>query len=503
MDFRSLVRGSLRETRAGYLWGFGVLFFLMAYVVVTPSISLVPGLEPYNEKRALQIGVLFLTSMSLLASSKARSRCLSTFQALPSVAYQGLSLILGLGVLSSALAPDPFAAFLELSHFLLLFFTAGIVAAAVRSSSKFLEAILLGSIVLGATVYTVGFFVGYGTMLSLQEIETGRETISGFANVRFFNQYQTWTLPLLAGAVIAVPREWRAVRGTAFVLVGFWWTLVLASNVRGTVVSVFVAAVGVWVLFRDRSYRWLGVQVAALLLGGAFYYFLFTSGGGAAPQVVERLGEVGQSRRLQHWAKCLSMAWADPWLGVGPMHYAWPSNDFAPAAHPHNAFFQWLAEWGTPSTALMSGLIVWGGWQWMQQERGEAETASSAANGVRVSLVASVLAGTAHAMVSGIIVMPVSQVLLVLIGGWAWGRHQRGSSASAPETLSFQIQTVFCAILVASVVVVGASLHNLTTTEERREAFTEAADRDRLSPRYWTQGYLNVRDSGTIRRSTQ
>jgi O-Antigen ligase. len=338
---------------------------------------------------------------------------------------------------SSALAPSSFYAFLEVGHFVLLFLAAGGVAVAVRRAPKQTERFFLGSVAVSVLLYTVYFAVSYGAATVLPSFDIGRETITGFGNVRFFNQYQTWTLPLLAGAVLHFRRV-ASRQSALFVLAGLWWTLVLASNVRGTVVAMAIAAVGIWLLFRDRSYRWLGVQVAALLLGGVFYYFLFTLGGGTAPQVVERLGEVGQSRRLQHWMKCLSMAWADPWLGAGPMHYAWPPNNFAPAAHPHNAFLQWLAEWGVPSTMIMGSLTVWGSWSWMREEMRSAQDATTEENGVRVALVAALLAAGAHAMVSGIIVMPVSQVLLVLIGGWAWGRYRHDGSSSSLKTSSFR-----------------------------------------------------------------
>lgn len=131
---------------------------------------------------------------------------------------------------------------------------------------------------------------------------------------------------------------------------------------------------------------------------------LFTLPSGATPEVVDRLGEVGQSRRLQYWRKCLRAAWQHPVLGIGPMHYAWPPFDFMKAAHPHNAFLQWLAEWGVPSTAIMSGLAICGSGSWVRQEQNRTEQSSPSGNAtrvrdaVRVGLVAAVLAGTAHAM---------------------------------------------------------------------------------------------------------
>ncbi|MFB6280386.1 MAG: O-antigen ligase family protein [Salinibacter sp.] len=419
---------------------------------------------------------------------------------MPFIAQFGLGVVVGLGILSSTLAPAPGSAFLELSHFVLLFVAAGVVAAGARSFPRLVERILLGFVVLSAGLYAVRFFVGYGVALSLPELQIGRETLTGYKNIRFFNQYQTWTLPLLVGVVAALPKKWRSVQAIVLGFAALWWTLIFATNVRGTVVAVALAGVGVWLLFRETSYRWLAVQAAALLAGGLLYYVLFTPARGATPQVVERLGDVGQSRRLQHWRKCLHMVWNSPLLGGGPMHYAWPPFDFARAAHPHNAFIQWLSEWGVPSTAIMSGLTVWGGWSWLRQEQDDSEESSTSANAVRVSLVAAVLAGTTHAMVSGVLVMPLSQMMLVLVGGWAWGRYRHRDS-SRDLAVSARSQVVLAVLLVGAMAVVGTSLRDLSTIEERRSAFLEAVERRAFSPRYWQQGYIGVRDSSVIERA--
>lgn len=478
-----------------------VVFLLGAYIVLVPSISLVPSMGPYNEKRALQIGLMLAMGGILLASSTSRRQWLSIFGEIPALARWGLGMVLGLGGLSSALAPAPFSAFLELSHFVLLFVAAGVVASAVRQAPKQTERLLLGAVALSALLYAVYFTVRYSGALVFPALEIGREIVSGFANIRFFNQYQTWTLPLLGGVILALPNQWRVGQGGILFLAALWWALIFASNVRGTVVAMTVAAVGVWLLFGRNAHRWLGVQVTALLVGGVLYYILFTLGGGVAPQVLERLGDVGgKSRRLLSWAKSLDMARGHLWLGVGPLHYAWPPYDFTAPAHPHNAFLQWMAEWGLPSTVLMSGLTIWGGWRWLQQERDGADMNNPSSNAVSVALVASVIAGTVHAMVSGLLVMPLSQVLLILVGGWAWGRYrqQRYDSSVASSTWP---HAALCVVLSASVGVVGSSLQDLSYTEERQSAFLESVERKKLSPRYWQQGYIGVRDSSVVERA--
>ena len=472
------------------------MWFALVYLTLVPSLSFLPEVGPYNEKRTLQIGLFSLISGVVLTSTTVRRNWLEEFRILPAFARWGLGLVLLAGFLSSLLAPATFYASVEVGHSLLLFVTAGIVAAAVRRAPRQTKWQIPCAVGLSALLYAVFFGVGYGMHFTTEEIRLWPKGGTNYVNIRNFNHYQTWTLPLLAGLLVAIPTKWKAVRGGILGLIALWWALIFASNVRGTIVAMAVAAVGVALLFRRHAKPWLLAQAAGLLGGLLLYYVLFS--GGESPPVVEKFG--GQhSKRLQLWRTSLEMAWAHPWLGAGPMHFAWPPYRFATAGSPHNAFLQWLAEWGVLSTGVMSSLAVWGGWQWMSQEARAAKQAPAASNGIRVALVGSVLAAAAHAMVSGLLVTPISQVFIALVGGWAWGRYQFDRE---PTTVpSSTAHALLCVLLVAAMGVVGSSLKDLTTVEERRDALLEAVDRNRFSPRYWGQGFLHVRDPEVIEQA--
>lgn len=487
-----------REESLGMLVVLGVVG---VYVAVVPSITPVTSLGIYNEKRVLQIAILGVAGCVLLLSRDSRREWLTTFRTIPFMARLGLGVVLALGIISAAQAPASGSAFLEVGHFVLLFLLAGIVAAVARHSPRRTGALILGTVVLSALLYAVHFSVSYGVYLLLPELEVGRQTLSGFGNVRFLNQYQTWTLPLLGGIVLAIPSRHRIARAVVFGLVVLWWTFIFASMVRGTLVADLIAFGIVGLLFGRRAVRFIGVQGAGLVMGFGLYLLLFSWGDGGSTVFAEEIDRSGSVfLRLNHWQICLEMVTAHPFLGAGPMHYAWPPINFMPPASPHSAFFQWLGEWGIPSTLIMGSLTVWSGWRWIQQERTAAIFADSRSNAVRVALVASVLAGAAHAKVSGLIVTPVSQVLLVLVGGWAWGRYRHAKSSSAVPTTSAHV--ALCVLLVAAVAIVGGrSAYDLSVADERQSAFAEAGDHGRYSPRYWTQGYLQVRDSSVVERA--
>ena len=137
-----------------------------AYVLVVPSLSLVPPLDSYNERRFLQVALLLSIGGVLLASRPARTQWLSAFTRLPRLGRWGLGAVLGLGPLSSALAPAPFYALLEVAHLGLLVVAAGVVASVVRRAPRAIEWGLVGTVASSAGVYAAYFTASYGAYVA-------------------------------------------------------------------------------------------------------------------------------------------------------------------------------------------------------------------------------------------------------------------------------------------------------------------------------------------------
>lgn len=148
----------------------------------------------------------------------------------------------------------------------------------------------------------------------------------------------------------------------------------------------------------------------------------------------------------------------------------------------------------------MGGLTIWGGWAWMKQEREVARNDEDLCFPMGVALVAALLAGAAHSMVSGLIVAPLSQMLFVVVGGWAWGRFALYTRLGSAAVSNFS-HILFCVLLVGSLGVVSSSLEDLSTIRERRLAFLESVQHNRISPRYWHQGFIGVRNPNLIERA--
>lgn len=555
-------------------WGVAALLLFALYVALVPTkhvitqaeiyrvyhnlLFFLPRWNYYDLNRFLQILVLSFAAVVVVLSPEVRRRWVGAWRLLPAAGRWGLLGLLGLGAVSSAVAASPRHGFLEVSHFVLLFTMAGLVVAMYRKHPDRAPRWLLATAGVSVLAYLLQFVFGY--VLFRLEVVSGvwPKRFTGLTHIRFVNQFQSWTLPLLPACAMAIPSRRRWLRSLAVLGIGLWWALAIASEGRGTLLSVAVALVGVAVVFRRGAGRYLAIQAIALVLGVGMYYGLFhtlpearsvsdhfgvqpkrqqiapapapveAEGEGgvgvaaeepaplneklelAMPTVLERFTRVTESDRPQMWRRALGLAGRYPVLGAGPMHYAWPPYHFAVTAHPHNALFQIFGEWGIPAGLLVVGLTLWGGARWWGWERRRVREQRGSggvnADGVLgVSLVAVSIAAGSHAMLSGLIVMPYSQMHLVLFAGWVWARYAHGRGAAGLPSplprLGPGRRVALIALLLASVASVGYSLRDAWSFGERTAKFKMAVERYVISPRYWQQGYFGVRDPEVIERA--
>jgi hypothetical protein len=470
------------------------------YVALAPSVTGSPEvIGLYDIKRLAQGTVLLCFAGWLLASRRARASVGLMFGALPRVARWGLRAVFLGGGLSALLASFPRQAGLEFAHFGLLFAAAAAIAAAVRCAPRWASRGVVATVALGAFLYAVTFAVGYTGHVAGHAFSLWPEASTGFSNVRIFNHYQTWTLPLLAVAPLTVPRKQTVLRGLLFALLALWWMLLFASGGRGVLIAAAGGTVSVGLVFGSSAWRWLRCQLAGAASGGGLFWLLFVQFAASSPSLLTR-DLTHKGRRPQAWFDALEMAMQSFPLGAGPLHYAHYAQGNI-WAHPHSAPLQWAAEWGAPAALVLLGLAVWGIIAWMQQSRFR-KSRDAKQQAMRVAVTASLLAGAAHSLVSGIIVSPLSQTLAAIIIGIAWGLYAReksrrattsGVRSSRPHTAlkthgsnrAFQMGVAFLlGIMVWGGAVEAADLGNRTA------AYVRVSDSNRTSPHYWQQGYF-------------
>jgi len=486
-----------------------IIFLLSAYLVLVPSIHFFPGVGYYNEKRILEIVVLLSCALYLLFSNDGLKKWLEIFLSIPLLARVGLFFILVMGILSSSLAPYPKYAFLEVAHYVLLFILAIFIAAFYRYNPKFFIYWLSGVVTLCVFFYGVKFLSGYimnffkeGNYLWPHDDDVITSVyfsnfaqpfkILGFAYIRYFNQLQTWTLPLLALPYLLI-NDGNYKKGI-WVLASFWWMLVLASGGRGTPLAVVLSLITCYILFRNKVKRIVKFQFYSITGGGALYilfYHILNNGNGG---IFDRVSEIGMKNgRLNIWGDGWQLLKNNLFTGIGPMHFADYNIHLNSLAHPHNALVQFGVEWGIPVAIILSTIILWGGISAIKKYSTDNQKIYGLTSTAKGVIIISLFSGLLHSMVSGLIVMPVSQIMLVIIVGAAIGlfinNEKNDSSIPTHQYISRILFLVTLVTLIYGIRVDAVDLLN------RKDTYIQTTGSMQFSPRYWQEGFFDFNDT--------
>ncbi|MBT2371088.1 O-antigen ligase family protein [Pseudomonas fluorescens] len=399
----------------------------------------------------------------------------------------GLTVIILLGLLSSSLAHQPIWALTELA----LFISCSAIALAFtlvrRNGDESVDRALILFVILLCLIKSIQYL--HAGVLAFTSGESALNTdllLSGFSNKRFYGQFQTFTLPLLALPLL-LPTSKRAVRGLVFALLCIWWLIAIGGGTRGTWLGMGVA--GLFVVFLGPSgRRWLGWQLAALLTGLALYWLLFTVLAGylgiELAQVASDRLTTSLSGRGLIWWQAWDMIRERPWLGFGPMHFADIANDIA--AHPHQAILQWASEWGVPSALCVVVLAMRAGWATLGVLR-ERVLSVAAVDLLRLCLFAALVGAMIQAMVDGVIVMPNSQLWLALVVGWLMALHVWRTPASVQRP--WLRRAWMAAGILAVGLLIFVAIRDVPHLVERQRHYV-GPNNALLQPRFWTQGVI-------------
>lgn len=193
----------------------------------------------------------------------------------------------------------------------------------------------------------------------------------------------------------------------------------------------------------------------------------------------------GSAGRFPMWAYALEGIIQHPFWGMGPMSFqATPGFP----GHPHNALIQIAYEWGVPALCvLLTGFFTLAVMTWRKCNDGLLWADVSRSFRVTV-LLASLLAAGIDAMVSGVIVMPYSQMWLAVVIGVLWFQL----ASPAPQVMVYGVADR--AAKGAFGVLVFVSAIGLAALAGHQYEGLKSLDlRDvpgRESPRFWYQGSI-------------
>lgn len=399
----------------------------------------------------------------------------------------GLALVIALGLLSSALAHQPLWALTEVAVFISCGATAVAFALLRRQGGEPLDRTLVLLVTGLCLIKSIQYLYAGGLAFTSGEATLDPDRLlSGFSNKRFYGQFQTFTLPLLALPLL-MPTLSRTLRGAVFVLLCVWWLIAISGGTRGTwlgmgAAGVVVAMMGPW------GRRWLVWQLAAVAGGLLLYWLIFTLlagylgieiGSAASDRLTTSL-----SGRGPIWWQAWHMLVERPWLGFGPMHFADIANKVA--AHPHQAILQWASEWGVPS-ALCVAVLAWrGGWATLGVLR-ERMLSSERADLLRLCLLAALTGALVQAMVDGVTVMPNSQVWLALVVGWLMALHRWRAPSFAALPLAWGVWKTLSVLAVGLLIFIA--VRDVPHINQAQQQYLDTHG-GLLQPRFWAQGVI-------------
>ncbi|MDZ7806937.1 MAG: O-antigen ligase family protein [Gracilimonas sp.] len=312
----------------------------------------------------------------------------------------------------------------------------------------------------------------------------GPDPFMGFAHIRFLNHLHTWTIPIMIGAYLKYRGE--LVFGFKILLIfiiSCWWSLVFASDARGTSLGLLISLFLVIILYKKNAVEYLKYFTITALIGLAVYYagfHLFHDTGGKV--ILTRTGTTG---RLELWAAAFEYIKQYPLSGLGPMHFSNLQNPYM-ISSPHNMYLLWGAEWGLPALfdLMISGAILLVKW---------IKVTYNKATNFNISLTASLLAVLVHSNFSGLFISPLSQLMGCLIIGIIIGHYYKyiNKDIFLIETPSKPIQKIIgCILLVVSILTFSIFVTQLPDLNDRREKFKEETNTARIYPRFWDQGFI-------------
>jgi O-antigen ligase len=427
--------------------------------------------------------------MALLLNKNLRVGLISLFSSLKKKNKAALYLVLILMLFSTFLADAPKSALQESSLYVGVFFLLLSISSITKSNTLLIQHTFLLAFTASALLYLAQAFAIYLASFIENIPLQWPEPFSGFSNVRFFNQFQIWTITLLPLPILLYPNlDKRILNALKMIAIG-WALLLFASSSRGAIGSIILAMLITLSIFKHRAKSFLKINVLILLVGVTGYFLLFQ----LLPFVLENKVTKGWSAiehlsstndRIALWQTAINYIIDKPWLGIGPMHYAYypgPTN-----AHPHNGLLQWACEMGIPSALLivflvMSGLIAWVKKFYRLSEENKLYISTD----LWIALFCSLCSGLIYSMVSGVIVTPLSQIMMALIAGWMLGiyfQDQESKAVSQKQNLGF--------MLLAGLTLITLTYTVLPGLMPRLMAYSDLPLQDypTIAPRFWQFG---------------
>ena len=427
------------------------LLCFVALVTFLPSLQFMPKyIIWFNDRqRLLELLLLSLILVDCIFNSLVIKKGLIP---IPKKLSNAFFVLLMLAIVSATLAQSPRHAIIEISVFAGLCYLSLLVARLYEDNKQ--QFIQQTSVAIWASIllYMLSFYTGYITATIFKTPLQWPFPFTGFSNIRSFNQYQLWTLgliclPLLAFDIKKTSRVWLHIALVA------WWVLLFYSASRGVLLAWLAGMLLTAAVYKKSAWLFSRLQFITIALGYCSYYLLFK----VIPAVHESTLVTNAIMRdttydrLGLWQKALALIYQSPIFGVGPMHYAWYNDS---NAHPHNSVLQLAAEFGLPATLIVLFIAGYGIYCWFKKFNADSLQATTRLDkNLAILLFFTIATNAAYSLVDGVIVTPISQVLMFTMIGLMIGFYGDGQLSKNDDKIikkEYQFRPIFAAVVLAA-----------------------------------------------------
>lgn len=470
----------------------GIVFF----IIVTPNRYYLS----FDEKRILEVFLVYINGISFF-NKKIRCNLIEQFCRFSLVTRLLFLIVLIMALVSAVYAPLTRYALLEVSLFLgLLLISMTLFCVSVKNIVVFNNA-FIAALTVSSVIYQANFFSLYLYAVIYKIPMHWPLPITGFANVRFFNQYHLWLFFLISYPLLGFTGMDYRLRNSLKIIAIGWAILLFYSASRGAVIAILSGLLITGLFLKQQASDFIRLNSWILFFGAIGAGFLFkllplmlgyeiTSGWRPVQQLLN------DTPRLYLWGLALDNIKMSPWLGIGPMHYAYfpdavSSYSLRPSvcAHPHNSILQWAAEMGLPSTIILLSLMGRGLYLWVKQLGINSENSIVATNdrSLWVVLFCTVCSVFIYSLVDGVIVMPTSQILMAAIIGWMLGIYYQ-TNKTVVEVKDNLFVLVFLGIFL---IVITFSVAPGLIPRALGEKNPSTREHTKIiEPRFWMQGHI-------------
>lgn len=460
-------------------------------IIVQPSYSPVPHLGIYDSKRAVLIILQTLAVFYLIINCfYGKNPCAWRIKTTHLYWLASVLLFILISTIASSSVNNALIEILNIAGLTLI---AGCIA---DISSKFPAVRLTQSLVIvfsiSIGIYLFVFLVGYFAAINTQSSIEKFVLLHGFSNYRFFNQAQAWIIPILAIPLITNVFTTQKHR--------YYWvfwsllclnvTLLVFFSARGTSLSLLISTVIILMATKDIAKPLILRLTILIAVALAIYWLLFvTIPGLTGFSITDTVNiRVSSSGRWELWLICLDIIKNNPLFGIGPMGLAGVSNSLS-ISHPHNSVLQLAAEWGIPAT----GIIVFCYFYMLMTiwRSSQDKSVSQERRVYRLSLTWALLSGSIYSLFSGVIVMPMSQLLGVTIIGLIISEcfpKVQVSHTSNRKVINNAAVITFTSLFLISYL----SLVWPQFTERMKGTQSYTQNLVNIGPRYWQEGGLKA-----------